>query len=505
MAALAQDKIVAVIGAGAMGAGIAQVAANAGHQVLLFDANAEAPGRAIAAIGKFLDAAVAKGRIDAARREAILGRITPCAKLAELAPATLVVEAVIEDLRVKQKLFGELQDLVTAEAILATNTSSLSIAAVARGLKRPERVVGMHFFNPAPLLPLVEVVSGLNTAPEIASTVFDTAKAWGKRPAHCRSTPGFIVNRCARPFYAEGLRLLAERALDPSTLDGVMRESGGFRMGPCELMDLIGHDVNFAVTRVVHAAFFGDSRYRPSLVQQELVEAGRLGRKVGRGIYDYRPGATNPPPATEAAAPRPNRAIIEGDLGPAEGLVARIEQARIAHTRRDSRDGDGAIVLDGAVLRLTDGRTATARAAGHERDLVLFDLALDYGKATRMALAAADQASATARKLAVGFFQALGCAVSSIDDAPGLVVMRTVAMLANEAMDAVQAGVATPEDVDMAMTSGVNYPRGPLAWAQAIGLPRVLRVIDHLARHYGEDRYRASPRLRRLVAGGMGQ
>lgn len=505
MTALAQDKIVAVVGCGAMGAGIAQVAATAGHQVLLFDADAQAPERATAAIGKFLDAAVARGRIGATQRAAILGRIKPCAALADLAPATLVVEAVVEDLRVKQKLFGDLEKIVGTEAILASNTSSLSITAIAHLLERPERIVGMHFFNPAPLLPLVEVVSGLDTAPAIAATIFDTAKAWGKQPVHCRSTPGFIVNRCARPFYAEGLRLLAERALDPSTLDGVMREAGGFRMGPCELMDLIGHDVNFAVTRVIHAAFFGDPRYQPSLVQQALVDAGRFGRKSGRGLYDYRPGAANPPPATAAAAPRPNRAIIEGHLGPGEGLISRIERAGIAHTRSESRDGDGAIVLDGAVLRLTDGRTATIRAAAHERDLVLFDLAYDYGKTTRIALAAADQASAAAREKAAGFFQALGVAVSPIDDVPGLVVMRTIAMLTNEAMDAVQAGVASPEGVDLAMTSGVNYPRGPFAWAEALGLQRLLTVIDHLAGHYGEDRYRASSRLRRLVAGAIGR
>ena len=503
MTALAQDKIVAVVGAGAMGAGIAQVAATMGHQVLLFDSDPQAPGRAIAAIDKFLDAAVVRGRIGAAQRTAVVDRIKPCATLADLSGAALVVEAVVEDLRVKQKLFGDLEKFMSPEAILATNTSSLSITAIGRHLERPERAVGMHFFNPAPILPLVEVVSGLDTAPEVATTVFDTAKAWGKRPVHCRSTPGFIVNRCARPFYAEGLRLLAERAVDPSTLDGVMREVGGFRMGPCELMDLIGNDVNFAVTRVIHAAFFGDPRYQPSLVQQTLVDAGRFGRKSGRGFYDYRPGTANPPPATAPVAPWPNRAIIEGHLGPAEALVARIERAGIAHTRSESRDGDGAIVLDGAVLRLTDGRTATMRAATHERDLVLFDLAFDYGQAKRIAVAAADQARAAARETAAGFFQALGMAVSPIDDVPGLVIMRTVAMLANEAMDAVQAGVASPEDVDLAMTNGVNYPRGPFAWAEAVGLQRLLSVVDHLADHYGEDRYRASPRLRRLVAGSV--
>jgi 3-hydroxybutyryl-CoA dehydrogenase len=485
-----------------MGGGIAQVAATAGHTVHLFDAAAGAPELAIGTIAKFLDRAVEKGQMDPARRAAILARISPTRKIEDCAEAMLVIEAVGEDIEIKRKLFAALEALVAPAAILASNTSSLSIAAIARGLRQPARVVGMHFFNPAPILPLVEVVSAPGTAPEVSQCVYDTARAWGKMPVHCRSTPGFIVNRCARPFYGEALRLLGERASDPATLDAIMREAGGFRMGPCELMDLIGIDVNFAVTKSVHAAYSGDPRYQPSLVQQELIEAGHLGRKTGRGFFDYSPGAPRATARSEPPAAAPRRVVIEGNLGPAEDLVARLARSGIAHTRADSRDGDGVIVLDDADLALTDGRTATGRAAGRRRNLVLFDLALDYGSAKRIAVASADQAAPEARAAAVGFFQMLGIQVSVIDDAPGLVVMRTVAMLANEAMEAVQWGVASAGDIDLAMMNGVNYPLGPLAWADAIGLARVLALVDNLAAHYGEDRYRASPRLRRLAIGG---
>ena len=502
MAALSTDKAVAVIGAGTMGGGIAQVAASAGHTVHLFDAAAGAPERAIATIAEFLDRAVAKGQMDQTRRTAILARIKPSRKIEDCAEAMLVIEAVGEDIEIKRKLFAALEGLVAPAAILASNTSSLSIAAIARGLKQPGRVVGMHFFNPAPVLPLVEVASAPGTASDVSQCVYDTARAWGKLPVHCRSTPGFIVNRCARPFYGEALRLLGERASDAATLDATMREAGGFRMGPFELMDLIGIDVNFAVTKSLHAAHFGDPRYQPSLLQQELIEAGNLGRKTGRGFFDYSPGVARPAARSEPSSAAPTRIRIEGDLGPAEDLVARLTRSGIAHARVDSRDGSGAIVLDDTDLRLTDGRTASARATVRRRNLVVFDLALDYGTAKRIAIAAADQAAPEARKAAAGFFHMLGFQVSVIDDTPGLVVMRTVAMLANEAMEAVQWGVATAADIDLAMMNGVNYPRGPLAWADAIGPARVLALVDNLAAHYGEDRYRASPQLRRLAIAG---
>ncbi|MBL8672280.1 MAG: 3-hydroxyacyl-CoA dehydrogenase, partial [Alphaproteobacteria bacterium] len=361
MTALPTDAVVAVIGAGTMGSGIAQVAAQAGHQVLLHDERAGAAEQAIAQTGKALDGLVAKGKIKAEQRQAIIDRLRPAAALKDLSAAGLVIEAVVEDLAVKQALFADLESITAPGAILATNTSSLSIGAIGRNLKAPGRFLGMHFFNPAPILPLVEVVSGLATDPAAAATVHDTAAAWGKTPVHAKSTPGFIVNRCARPFYAEALRLLGEGAADPATIDAAMRESGGFRMGPCELMDLIGHDVNFAVTRSVHAAFFGDPRYAPSVLQQELVESGRLGKKSGRGFYDYAKDAPPPDPRTAGQAPRPRRVAVRGDLGAAQGLVGRIEKSGLPLTRIETKDHRAAIIVDGAVLRLTDGLPATLR------------------------------------------------------------------------------------------------------------------------------------------------
>jgi len=365
-------------------------------------------------------------------------------------------------------------------------------------------VVGMHFFNPAPVLPLVEVVCGLATAPAVADAVHATAAAWGKVPVRAGSTPGFIVNRCARPFYGEALRLLGERAAEPATIDAVMREAGGFRMGPFELMDLIGLDVNYAVTQSVWEAFFHDPRYTPSAWQRELVAAGFLGRKSGRGFYSYAAGAEKPAPQTEGSGPRPARVVVHGDAGSAVPLVARIAGAGIAVERAavDARFGACALCVSGAGgdawLVPADGRTATARAAqAGVRDLVAFDLALDFATATRLAVARADDCGDAAAALAAGALQAAGLAVSRIDDCPGLVVLRTVAMLANEAADALVQGVADAAAVDLAMEKGVNYPRGPLAWADALGPAAVGDVLAQLFAHYGDARYRVSPLLAR--------
>lgn len=501
MSALSQTAQIAVIGAGAMGAGIAQVAAQAGHEALLFDVASGAAEKGRAGILAGLSRLVERGRLSAERRDEVVARIRVASSLEALSGAALVVEAIVEKLDVKQQLFARLEGIVGPEAILATNTSSLSITAIAAGLKHPGRVAGLHFFNPAPIMALVEIIAGLASERAVLQTLYDTALAWGKQPVMATSTPGFIVNRVARPFYAEGLRLLEEGAGDVATIDAVLREAGGFRMGPFELMDLIGHDVNFAVTRSVFEAYFHDPRYRPSLTQQELVAAGWLGRKSGRGFYDYAAGAERPAPATFPPQPALSSMVVEGDLGPAEALVPLIQKAGIAVLRES---GEGVIRLEGASLALSDGRTATARvAAGAPGDLVLFDLALDYASASRIAICAAAQAPEEAVRQAAGLFQALGKAVSVMGDVPGLIVLRTLAMLANEASEAVLMRVASAADIDRAMTCGVNYPRGPLAWAQDVGPARILQTLEHLQAAYGEDRYRASSRLRQRVATGQ--
>lgn len=489
--ALALDRAVVVIGAGTMGAGIAEVAAIAGHPVYLCDTNEAALDRGRAQIRASLDKRVAKGKASAEDAAAAFLRVTAAGPNVPLERVGLVIEAIVEKLDIKVAALTEMAKRVDADAILATNTSSLSVTALAARLPAPERVAGLHFFNPATILPLVEVVRGHATAPTIIDTLVATARAWKKTPVVCQSTPGFIVNRVARPFYGEALRLLLEQHSTPATVDAVMRECGGFRMGPCELMDLIGHDVNFAVTRSVWQAFFNDPRYQPSLVQQQLVDAGWLGRKSGRGFYDYRDDAPRPD-VQGMHGPAPAQVRIEGDLGPARGLETLLEQAGIAVERTE---GQGLLRVDGLLLALSDGRSAAARSQALGEPVVLFDLALDYATSTRVALSAPEGTPAAIIAKAAGLFVALGKQVSLLGDVAGLAVLRTVAMLVNEAADAVQQGIASEADVDAAMTGGVNYPVGPLAWGRRVGLDYVATVLTHLSQGYGEDRYRVSPWL----------
>lgn len=484
-----------------MGSGIAHVAARAGHPVYLFDLDAAATQRGKAAIEKDLRFLVGKGRLPEAECSATLDRVQPISQLEDGADSSLVIEAIVERLDIKQALFKQLEERLGPDAILATNTSSLSITALGAALKRPERLVGMHFFNPAPRMALVEIVTGLATDAALAQTIEETARAWGKITARARSTPGFIVNRVARPYYAEALRALNEGAADPATLDAVLRECGGFPMGPLELIDMIGHDVNFAVTCSVHDAYFGDKRFTPSLIQQELVLAGRYGRKTGQGFYSYANNAPKPRARDEAPGTPETRIRVVGDLGVAASLAERLEQAGVVVEREGSdgsEGGAGYLEIGAARLALSDGRTATRRAIEDNcANLVLFDLALDYAGAKRIAIAAADSCSPDACAAVVGTLQRAFPAVSRIDDVAGLLVLRTVAMLANEAADAVLQGVANPIDVDNAMRHGTNYPEGPLAWAERVGVTRIVEILRNLGQHYGEERYRISPLLQR--------
>lgn len=378
---------VGVVGAGTMGSGIAHVAAAYGHAVSVFDTDAGARQRAGSALEKVLDRLVSKDRIDDATAGAIKERVVFVDTLDALAPCGLVIEAIVEDLAAKNDLFTNLESTVDESSVLATNTSSLSIASIASACKQPERVLGVHFFNPAPLMPLVEIIPGIDTSEEISGSTRALIDAWGKTTVIAKDTPGFIVNRVARPFYGESLRILEEGIADVATIDWAMKQFGGFRMGPFELMDFIGNDVNYTVTETVFNAFFHDPRYKPSLTQKRLVEAGRLGRKTKLGFYDYEAGT---------AAPK------------------------------------------------------------------------------------ADEDEARGREI----------------------FMRVLVMLINNAADALFWQVATREDIDLAMTKGVNYPKGLLAWADEIGLDEVLRRMESLQHEYGEDRYRPSPLLRRLCATG---
>lgn len=500
MSALNTNARIAVIGAGAMGAGIAQVAAQAGHPVLLLDNRPGAAAQAIEGIDRQLGKRVEKGKLSAAARTATIARLQAVEAIEALADCELVIEAIVENLELKRALFRQLESICNEHCILASNTSSLSVTSIAAQLDRPQRLLGLHFFNPAPIMALVEVVSGLASDPVLAECLYDTARAWGKKPVHTRSTPGFIVNRVARPFYAESLRLLQEGVADCPTLDALLRDAGGFAMGAFELTDLIGHDVNYAVTCSVFDAYYGDTRFQPSLIQKDLVDAGRLGRKSGHGFYSYAEGAERPQPVHISSDAAIETCVVEGDPGIAQALLPRLREHGVEIVQRD---GQGLLRVGDAVLALSDGRMASQRAREDGlRNLILLDLAFDYGKASRIAISCSADTSRSALEQGVALLQRAGLTVSLLSDSPALAVLRTVAMLANEAADALLQGVASAGDIDLAMRAGVNYPLGPLAWADAIGLPLILKVLENLQASYGEERYRPALLLRRRVAEG---
>jgi 3-hydroxybutyryl-CoA dehydrogenase len=493
---------IGVIGAGAMGAGIAQVAAVAGRRVLITDAVPGAAERAVTGIRDRVKAQVAKGRLSVDPDALDLTALDSADGLAECG---VVIEAIIEDLAAKRALFAELETVVESDVILASNTSSLSPTALAAGLAHPERLVGLHFFNPVPAMKLVEVISGLATAPDIADAAADLAAAWGKTVVRSTATPGFIVNRIARPFYAEAWRVYEEHAAAPQHIDAVLTGAGGFRMGPFTLMDLIGHDVNEAVTRSVWTAFGHDPRFAPSLAQRSLVEAGWLGRKAGRGVY---PG-DGAPAATPAPAARAPEAVIEHAYGdgerepsPLRALLDRAGVGTVPGERDDTGAGlpDGLVELpSGALLVQCEGVTATSLSAALERPVIVVDRVLDPAAATAIAIAPSDGCPPAALSEATGLLQAARLDVYVTEDTPGLIVTRTVAMLANLAADALASRVASEPDIDTAMRLGVNYPLGPLTWARQWGIGTVLRVLDSLENWYRDGHYRPSPLLRRTA------
>lgn len=488
-------ETVAVVGAGTMGAGIAQVAALAGHPVLLFDAAPGAAERAVSGIREQVKSLVARGRLDADPDEL---ELAPVAAVDALASARVVVEAIVEDLAAKRGLFADLERVVAPDCVLASNTSSLSPTAIAAGAAHPERVLGLHFFNPVPRMRLVEVIAGAATSPDVADRAAALVTGWGKTAVRAAPTPGFIVNRLARPYYAEAWRLLAERAATPETVDAVLTGAAGFPLGPFALMDLIGHDVNEAVTRSVWTAFGHDPRFEPSPAQRALVEAGRLGRKSGQGVYRY--GSGLGPPEASAAPPHPAPPeVVDHGAANLQVLLARsgVTVLRGEHSR-------GAVELpSGALLVRCTGVLATELSAGYGVPVIVADRTLDDATAGAIAVAPSDGCPDAALAEAVGLLQAAGPAVHVIDDAPGLVVTRTVAMLVNLAADALHEGVAEAGDLDAAMRLGAGHPIGPLAWAERWGAGTVHAILTALHETYADPRYRPSPLLRRRALSGQ--
>ena len=504
---LFRNRPVAVIGAGVMGIGIVQVALLAGHPVRLFDVREGAASSAAEQLAATLAKLADKGKLTPEDVASARSRLTVATSLHDLRDAALVIEAIVENLAVKQALMRDLEAIVAHDCVLASNTSSLSITAVARGLELPGRVVGMHFFNPVPLMKLVEVVSGLATEPAVADAIHMLAADWGKTAVHAKSTPGFIVNRIARPFYAETLALLQEQAATPAVLDACVR-GAGFRMGPCELMDLIGHDTNFAVTQSVYEANFFDKRYQPSLVQREMVDGGLLGRKSGRGFYRYPDGGGKTDDGATETTPLPVvPMVLHGSGRVADLLASRLAASGLGFTREAGDAGvETSLQIGEGRLMPTDGRCAAERASAlGVRELALFDWPVGPAAAgsvtpvVALAWTLAPQASTEFASQAEQVLRALGWLPQRLADVPGLVVARTIAMLVNEASDAVEQGVCDAAGADAAMTLGVNYPAGPFAWLASWGEAAIVPLLDALDAFHRGERYRVSPRLRRAT------
>ncbi|WP_426564100.1 3-hydroxyacyl-CoA dehydrogenase [Angustibacter sp. McL0619] len=518
MSAVQAGPPVAVVGAGTMGAGIALVAAQAGHPVRLLDVREGAAATAVQTLQDKLATLAAKGRIDADEAAAAAARLSAAGSVSDLTGCAVVIEAVAERLDVKQALFTDVEAVVGPDAVLATNTSSLSVTAIAAALAHPGRVVGLHFFNPADRMRLVEVVRGDATDPSVVEAAVDLARAWGKTPVVCTSTPGFIVNRVARPYYGEAQRMVEEGVGDPATIDAILREAGGFPLGPFELTDLVGQDVNLAVSRSVWEQTFGDPRYAPTVFQQRLVDAGRLGRKSGRGVFAYGPDgtATDATPATEPPRAAPDRVVLrhdeDGDGFPVmSGFLRRVEAAgvtieRVLLDEEDLVDDDvpGIELPGGAMLREDTGELASESWTQDAAGAVLLDWAHDPDTCTRVSLSPSADCPQESLLAAVGLCQAAGVQVSVVGESPGGVVARTVCMLVNEAVELVTRGEATAEDVDVAMILGTGYPSGPLQWGdrlEAAGVD-VETMLRELNTTFPTGRYRPSPAFLRMSRAG---
>jgi len=476
-----------------MGAGIAQVACLGGFETRLHDPIPEALAGGEERLRAALDKGAERERWSREEAEQAAGRLQAAPQLQDLAACDLIIEASPEDLALKQELFARLADACGPGAVLATNTSSLSVTAIAAGVPESQRVVGMHFFNPPALMELVEVVAGPESSEEALRLVTEVGERMGRTPVRAADQIGFLANRCARPFSLEALRLLGDRVADAETIDRICRVGGGFRMGPFELTDLVGVDVNFEVAKSFWEQSFHEPRWQPHPIQQQMVSAGRLGRKSGRGYYDY----SEQPYREKDPEPRPfeNRSPPGSgaeDLPPADV----VGEGELAEALRDlAPGGEGAprliLLVEGSLAELDDAGTSVG-----------FHLLGPLEQAQLVELTAGENTPQPVRDGAEAFFRALGFHVEWIADFPGLVLGRIVCQLVNEAAFALQKGIGSAADIDTAMRLGFNYPHGLLEWGDSIGLDHVLAVLDALHEELGEERYRAAPLLRRMVADG---
>ncbi|NMF90671.1 3-hydroxyacyl-CoA dehydrogenase [Aromatoleum petrolei] len=496
--AMRNDLTLGVVGTGLMGRGIAQIAVQAGVTVRLFDTRAGAAAEACDAVGGMLAKLAEKGKIDTAAARAATERMTVAASLAELAGCDVVVEAIVENLDAKRGLFRDLEEVVSDECVLATNTSSLSVTSIAAACRRPERVAGLHFFSPVPLMKVVEIIDGVRGDRTVGDALMALARRMGHTPVRASDTPGFIVNHAGRGYLTESLRVLGEGITDFATLDRILKESVGFRMGPCELLDLTGLDVSHPVMESIYEQYYQEPRFRPSPITRQRLAGGLLGRKSGQGFYVYKDGSAQSVamPPVPAVAPVPLW-VSRADAALHARVVAVLEAQGVALDRGDRPSADSV----GVVLPVGTDATTCALAEGLDpkRTLALDPLFVDK----HLTLMTTPVTAAEARDAAWAALAAGGKAVSVVRDSAGLVAQRVVATIVNIGCDIAQQRVASPEDIDSAVRLGLGYPKGPLALGDSLGAATILAILDGMHEFYRDPRYRPSPWLTRRARLGV--
>jgi 3-hydroxybutyryl-CoA dehydrogenase len=492
---------VGIVGTGAMGRGIAQMAVHAGSQVILFDLQPGATEAAKTALADTWQKLAAKGKLDATLQTLYLSRLSSAESLSALSGCDLVVEAIVEKLDVKQRLFADLEEIVGPQTVLATNTSSLSVTAIGAALKRPAQFAGYHFFNPVPLMRVVEVIAGLKTSPVVCQQLMDFTRQFGHEAVSAQDTPGFIVNHAGRGYGTEALRVASERVADFATIDRILKDQMGFRLGPFELMDLTALDVSHPVMESIYRQYYDEPRYRPSVITAQRLAGGVVGKKVGEGFYRYQDGAAvlppEPPvPAIETLPPvwvSPKAARRAELYALLKNLGASIETAAVPSA--------AALILVAPL-----GLDVTTLAAVERLDptrTVGIDMMLDDAATKRRVLATNPATRPDMRDAAHALFARDGKAVSVVRDSGGFVTQRVVATIVNIAADICQQGICSPKDLEVAVTLGLGYPMGPLAMGDRIGPTNVLEILFNMGTVYGDPRYRPSPWLRRRGALGL--
>lgn len=493
------DLILGIVGAGVMGRGVAQIAAQAGIPVLMFDARSDAATEAKKSVAATLSKLAEKGKLTRDAADAAVERIRIADSLEQLAAADIVIEAIVENLQAKHQLFQSLETIVGDACLLATNTSSLSVTEIAAGCRLPGRVAGFHFFNPVPLMKIVEIIDGLLTEPWVAETLKTLAMRMGHTAVRAKDTPGFIVNHAGRGFVTEALRVLGEGVAEHRDVDRILRQGAGFRMGPFELLDLTALDVSHPAMEAIYNQYYQEPRLRPSPIARQRLLAGLLGRKVGRGFYTYTAAGPEAIPEAELPGARPKSVWVSPVRPRAHAAVSELI-ARLGGTL-DSGATPGS---DSLCIVMPVGSDATSACLAEALD-PLRTLALDtlFGLDTHRTLMTTPLTAPDVKLAAHGLFGSDGVPVSLIHDSAGFVAQRVLAVIINNACDIVQQRITTPEELDKAVTLGLGYPRGPLAWGDDVGPQTVLEILREMQDFYGDPRYRPSPWLTRRARLGV--